>query len=96
MRHSTWQYLIGWTSRMGNKYGGTVYDSETGKTWDWGQAICREMYGPDWMKSEHFHRDEEIPPDEPAPRNNVKRCKEWEAGDWPDWVDRDLTVKGVY
>ena len=41
-------WVLYWMGRMAKKYGGIVYDKETGEIWDWGQALCRECYGKDW------------------------------------------------
>ncbi len=70
-----------WTSRMAAKYGGTCYE-KNGKTWDWGQALCRECYGPDWMK-EIERLEIETPTWE-----NLGRAKRWEEGDLPEWFDK--------
>jgi hypothetical protein len=86
MRHPTWQYLINWVNKMALKYGGTVYEKD-GKQWDWGQALCRETYGRDWMNSEEFNANEEIPPEEPAPERFVSDAQKWEKGIHPEWVD---------
>jgi hypothetical protein len=87
MRHSTWQYLIDWISRMANKYDGIVYD-HNGKRWDWGQAICREMYGEDWMHHEEFERIDNLEDTKPVPDEVIGRAIEWENGKWPEWVDK--------
>jgi len=85
--HSSWRFLVDWTGRMARKYGGTVYDKETGKTWDWGQALAREMYGPNWNNDPDFLEESEKDPHEPCNREVVERAKRWEAGDFPEWVD---------
>jgi hypothetical protein len=41
------QQLMDFVDRMTNRYGGTVYDIESGRDWDWGQAFCRECWGSD-------------------------------------------------
>ena len=86
MRHPTWQYIIDWTVIMARKYGGTVYEHD-GKQWDWGQALCRETYGRDWMKNAEFIQNEEIPPENAAPEKFVSDAKKWELGINPIWVD---------
>jgi len=86
-RHWSWQYFIFWTSEMAARYGGTVW--ENGKQWDWGQAIYREMYGPNWMKDKGFQEMDRIPVNQPAPIEIIRRCQDWRKGNWPDWVDRD-------
>lgn len=78
----TWDDVVGWTNRMASKHGGTVYD-KNGQTWDWGQAICRDAYGSDWMNSDKFKiaNDAEVPPAE-----MIYTCVSWEAGSVPHWV----------
>ena len=71
---------------MAKKYGGTVYDVE-GKSWDWGQALCRETYGVDWMQDPEFNYNEEtITPEMPAPERLYQNAKLWEFGNHPSWV----------
>ena len=72
------QWVIGWVERMSAKHGGTVIDATSGKALDWGQALCREFYGPDWAK---------LVEDDPTAAE-VVRAQAWENGDWPDWVAR--------
>lgn len=79
----SWKFLVEWTSRMAKKYGGIVYDKEMGKTWDWGQALAREMYGPEWNKNSDFEKEDEQ--DSPNPET-VERAKRWEAGEHPKWA----------
>jgi len=74
------RWVLDWTERMAKKYGGTVYE-KNGKTWDWGQALCRECYGVDWMNK--------VP--ETPTWEDVARAKKWEEDEIPSWVD---TKKG--
>ena len=71
------QWILNWTVRMALKHGGTVYE-KGGKTWDWGQALCRECYGEDWM---------DVVPETPT-WDDIARAKRWEDGDVPEWVRR--------
>lgn len=88
MKYLTWDeqkrvnWVLAWLDRMTDKYGATVYE-KNGKTWDWGQALCRECYGEDWN---------DVVPETPA-WNDIGRAKEWENGDIPEWVDTNLTKK---
>jgi len=84
--HSSWIFLAKWTDRMAQKYGGTVYDKESPQTWDWGQALFRELYGPDWMNNPDFWEENDRDPDQPCNPETLERAKAWEAGDVPDWV----------
>lgn len=60
---------------MAKKYDGTVRE-KNGKTWDWGQALARECYGPDWNS---------LVPETPT-WNDIEKAKKWENGEIPDWV----------
>ncbi len=40
--------VIDWIGRMTARFGPSVFDHELGRQWDWGQALCREQYGPGW------------------------------------------------
>lgn len=73
-------WVIEWIKRMGRRYDGIVYE-KNGKTWDWGQALCRECYGPDWSN---------IIGESPT-QDDIERARRWEAGDIPKWVDKRLT-----
>ena len=75
-------WVIDWIARMGQKYDGIVYE-KTGKKWDWGQALCRECYGPDWN---------DIVPESPS-WEDIERAKRWETGEIPDWVNQELTQR---
>lgn len=79
----TWGEITSWVSRMQAGNSGWVYDNETGKRWDWGQALCREMYGPDWNDDEGYK--EEGCQDMPN-QSTINRAERWESGDWPDWA----------
>ena len=71
-------WVVDWTGRMARRYGGTVYD-KSGKTWDWGQALCRECYGEDW-NNEISRLGIETPSWE-----DINRARRWENGELPDW-----------
>ena len=84
-----------WISRMAHKYNGIVYEKETeekvGKQWDWGQALCREIYGPGWNDDPQFKEDGE----NGAPfMEHVIVAIRWENGEWPEWVDRERMEAG--
>ena len=70
-------FIIGWIKRMSKKFGGVVVE-KNGKRWDWGQALCRERYGENWI--------EENLPNEPD-NEAVLIAQNWERGEIPDWVD---------
>jgi len=67
------------------KYGGVVTDTD-GKRWDWGQAICRVLYGPRWSSHPEFLRVDDIDISEPAPQEAIELIEAWENGDWPECI----------
>lgn len=52
--------LMALITEIGRKYHGSVYDYEAMRSWDAGQAVCREQYGVDWMNSPQFREQEEV------------------------------------
>jgi hypothetical protein len=77
-----WIEAIKLTDMVGRKRGGSIFDFTTNKTWDSGQAICREAYGPDWMNNPEFKEanDAEIAPQ--SYLDAAKRILE----NMPDWA----------
>ena len=85
MRGPNTQFVIDWTNRMAWKFGGTVYEVDGGKSWDWGQALCREVYGKGWSNDPQFLADDELPD---VPDWFVEAAQKWEAGEWPAWSEK--------
>jgi len=75
-------WVINWIFRMTQKYGATVLD-KNGKTWDWGQALCRECYGEDWNDNPNL-------PDTPS-WEDVSKAKRCEEKLW-DWILEECGV----
>lgn len=48
MAHPRTHMMLELIDQLAKKYGPQVYDQTAGRTWDWGQAVCREAYGPRW------------------------------------------------
>jgi len=84
-----WNWLVDWIKRMADSFGGSVYDTETGKTWDWGQAICREVYGPNWMH-EADYLAVDIEDTDSVPDDIVSAALAWERGNWPEWAGLEI------
>ena len=85
-----WNDLVKWGHRIGKRYDGVIYDNVTERYWDWGQALCRELYGVDWMTHPEFlAADNEMYP----PTEAVERALSWEAGNWPEWAELDSQYK---
>jgi hypothetical protein len=89
MRHQSWDTLTNLVSGLAHKYGGTVHDKETHKTWDWGQAITREMYGVNWMDDPEYKRVSQLVDTEPAPEEAIEIGKRWMNGNFPEWIERN-------
>jgi hypothetical protein len=51
--HPSWQLAVDSLDDVIAALGGSIRD-KSGKTYDPGQAVCRELFGPDWMRSEEF------------------------------------------
>lgn len=77
-------WVLNWMGRMARRYGGTVHD-KSGKTWDWGQALCRECYGENWNN---------IVPETPS-WEDIDRARRWEKGELPDWFMNTETTAPV-
>ncbi|KKK90200.1 hypothetical protein LCGC14_2725440 [marine sediment metagenome] len=72
--------------RFIEKYGGSIHDFELGKTWDPGQAICRELYGPHWSHSAAWKEADAIEEgvvDEfvETGRDMIEKTPAWMSGD---------------
>lgn len=89
MRHWTWDFVLDWTTRIGRRFGNTVVETQTGKRMDWGQALCREMYGVDWSNSPEWMTENNKDDSEAFDMSAVDRARSWEAGNHPDWCEYD-------
>lgn len=76
-------WTLAWIGRMAKKYGDVVYE-KNGEILDWGQALCRECYGPDWN-----NKIIELDIDSPS-CEDIERAKKWEKGEIPDWVSLNV------
>ena len=86
LRHETWRRLLDQIGDISEKYGPTIHDSRCGKSWDCGQALCAEAYGPEWQHTTEFARDDAVPDDEPVPvalSEAAERILRGEA----DWIE---------
>ena len=88
MRHQQWEDVLGFLDKIVESLSGSIYDKRCGRTWDPGQAICAEAYGPNWMQSPTFiewnNKDDDEPP-EPYYYECAKRMAE---GHVPAWARR--------
>ncbi len=83
---NTWYEFIEWTGKMARRYGDTATDTD-GRTWGWGQVICRVLYGPDWNDSPEFEQEYSVSPNLPAPEQVMKLIATWED-EWPECIER--------
>ncbi|GAF87258.1 unnamed protein product [marine sediment metagenome] len=65
--HQTWRELNRLLDQIIARYGGVIYDSRAHKSWDPGQAVCAECYGPDWSDSLEWQEANRQPDTEPVP-----------------------------
>lgn len=73
--------VLSWTVRMGDKYGEKVFSND-GDELDWGQALCREIYGKDW-KNYMSENGITIPE-----QKDLDRANQWEISELhPEWLD---------
>jgi hypothetical protein len=92
--HSTWNHYIDVTlGEIARLYGSSIYDKRCGKSWDVGQAVCAEQYGPKWMYSPGFQEDNEVPPDLPMPSGITEAAERLIHG--VEWCDK-LKGREVY
>ncbi len=80
-RHSSWDRLCNLIEDISRKYGGTIYDSRANQSWDPGQAVCAELYGPDWSNSPGFKKSSNLPDSIPAPLGAIEAAQRLLAGD---------------
>lgn len=85
-KHATWRYVEKWAVAMKKKHGGRVW--EGGEWMDWGQALCRELYGPEWTTSGQLKILNSMSKSEPLPKDIIALCNKWQEGWKPDWVTR--------
>lgn len=71
--------VLEWVNRMNEMYGPTVQDQK-GVEYDWAQALCREVYGVDWV--DYISENDIIGPTQDV----LNRALKWEEGDVPSWV----------
>ena len=73
------RFIMEWVNRMTKQHGVALYDEE-GTEYNWGTALCRELYGKDWQ--DYMYKNDITCPDADA----VSKAEIWENGDLPDWI----------
>ncbi|KKM14545.1 hypothetical protein LCGC14_1705010 [marine sediment metagenome] len=79
-RHETWNTLIALIDDIAERFGGLIYDYRAEKSWDPGQAVCAELYGPDWSNAPGFLRASHIADSEPVPDGTIAAAQRLVAG----------------
>jgi hypothetical protein len=88
MRHRKWKIIDIWLQQIEKNIGNFVYDKRCGKSWDAGQAVCAEAYGPNWSRSAIFREWDQKDDSEPPEPLYYDVAGEMAAGYIPDWVQR--------
>lgn len=70
---------------LAKKYGGSVYDQEAGTSWDWGQAVCRSLYGINWGNHPAYRAANEMPEGQ-IPLEAIALAKKWLELGSPEWA----------
>ena len=88
MRHKKWEDVCGFIDAFAARVRDFfVVDKRCGKSWDPGQAVCAEAYGPKWSSDPTFiewnGKDDDEPP-EPYYYECAKRMAE---GYTPEWIE---------
>ncbi len=73
--------VVSFIEIMTARYGFTVIETN-GNHYDWGQALCRDIYGPDWNNNPNI-------PDEP-PIEVYAVMKKWLQEDFPSWMQKPV------
>ena len=71
---------LDWIYKMADKYGGICYE-KNGKSWDWGQALCRLCYGADWQN--YIVKNDITTPS----WDDLEKGQRWFEGETPEWFD---------
>jgi len=53
----TWEDAVFAVEKVTQMRGGIIHDFTTGKDLDAGQAVCRELYGENWMNEPEYYMD---------------------------------------
>ena len=83
MRHPSWNELNKLITEISRKHGGAsgwIHDYRCGKRWDSGQAVCAELYGPDWSSDPRFKEDNALGDQVPVPNGALDAARRVLAG----------------
>jgi len=86
MRHPSWDRHTDFVLlEIADKHGASIYDYKTKQSWDCGQAVCREQFGPDWMHHPGFLEVNEAGDSEPVPDEAWAAARRVFNGE-PEWM----------
>ena len=81
MSAQKWRQAQAAVEAVGNAHGFIFYDRDTGDVLDAGQAVCRQIWGPNWMHDQGFQDAEaaDEPPQEfmAAAAKMVEKLPAW-------------------
>ena len=86
MRHPQWKEVERFLGDITGMLGSSIFDNRCGKSWDVGQAVCAEAYGPNWMKDATFVEWNQKDDDEPPERHYYECAKNMAGGYVPEWI----------
>jgi len=86
MRHRQWDEIMGFLDGIYQHLGASIHDKRCNKSWDVGQAICAEAYGPDWMHNPEFIEFDQKSDSEPPEPHFYDCAKKMASGYRPKWV----------
>ena len=73
--------IIEWSKRMKSKHGTIILDSKNIKH-DWGQGLCRTLFGHNW--EDYMKNNNILIPTE----DHLETALDWENGNTPDWISK--------
>jgi len=79
--HPRWRQLVALIDRIADRWGGGIYDRRCGKTWDPGQAVCAEFYGPHWQDDPQFLADDQATLESPPPEGIIAAAERLLVGE---------------
>lgn len=89
MRHGDWKIVMECLDKIAENLGHTIHDSRCGNSWDVGQAVCAEAYGPNWDDDPVFNEWNQKDEDEPPEPDYFHCAVKMANGYIPEWTRRE-------
>jgi len=86
MRHQQWDKVLDYLHQVQEHLGVTIHDTRCGRSWDVGQAVCAEAYGPDWMNHPVFVEWNAKDDSEPPEPHYLECARRMAEGYKPEWA----------